>query len=457
MITIPNLERSSLPINRLLVLGVFTLCAYAAWACGGVRPALQWPLPLIALVLCAAVACLPRSRARIWKDPIFRAGIPFFLLLLLQWINSRHGVAWGDDGLAVLDRTPSKWWPWSVGAGEAGEMLNWFFPAWMVLLVIRNILDRSDLKLLLHLFAWNAAFLALVGLLQYLAGAERILGIWDVPYRVFFATFAYPNHAAEWFYLHAALSAGLLHDALVKRKPPVRIGIWLVCFMLCVLATFLTLSRAGAFMALGLLFTVLLIFMRRTYKNLEGTNAIHTYVIVAIIALTGLTLFLGAGNGSLAREVGGKSLFGEESVVGDLAARVQQMPYAWEMIKDYPLFGTGGWGYGSLLKFHLSMDEWNSWMATGKANIHCDPLQLLSEFGVAGALCMGWVLAVLVRSVVSMGRPGLLQRWIMAGILAVGLHSLVDWPFRCPSILLGWCSLFAALPHLTRRSHSSEI
>ena len=457
MITIPNLERSSLPINRIFVFGIFFLCAYAAWACGGVRPALQWPLPLVAIVLCAAAACLPGARARIWKDPVLRAGIPFFLLLLLQWINSCHGVAWGDDGLAVLDRTPSKWWPWSVGAGEAGEMLNWFFPAWMVLLVIRNILDRSDIKLLLHLFAWNAAFLAFVGLLQYLAGVERILGIWDVPYRIFFATFAYPNHAAEWFYLHAALSAGLMHDAVVKRKPPIRVGVWLVCFMLCVVATFLTLSRAGAFVALCLLLVVLFIFLKRTCKNLEGINAIHTYIVVAIIAMTGLTLFLGAGGGSLAKEVGGKPLLGEESVAADLSVRVRQLPYAWEMIKDYPLFGTGGWGYGELLQFHLSQEEWEAWIASGKANVHCDPIQLISEFGLVGVLCMGIVLVALVRPVFFTGHLGEMQRWILAGVLIVWLHSLIDWPFRCPAILLGWCGLLAALPCLTRRSHSPEV
>ena len=202
MITLPNIERSSLPINRILVFGIFSLCAYAAWACGGVRPALQWPLPLLASALCAIVACLPSARNQIWKDSIFRAGVPFFLLLFLQWLNSRHGVVWGNDGLAVMDRLPSKWWPWSVSASATAEMLNWFFPAWTALLVIRNILTRSDIKTLLHLLAWNGASLALVGLFQYLAGMERILGIWEVPYRVFFATFAYPNHATEWFYLH---------------------------------------------------------------------------------------------------------------------------------------------------------------------------------------------------------------------------------------------------------------
>jgi hypothetical protein len=457
MITIPNLERSSFPINRLLVFGIFFLCAYAAWACGGIRPALQWPLPLIASALCATAACLPSARNRIWEDPIFRAGAPFFLLLVLQWLNSGHGVQWGDDGLAAMDSAPSKWWPWSVGVGEAGEMLSWFFPAWTVLLVIRNILTRPDIKILLHLLAWNSAALAFVGLLQYLGGAERILGIWEVPYRIFFATFAYPNHAAEWFYLHAALSAGLLHDALLKRKPPVRIVVWGACFMLCVVATFLTLSRAGAFVALGLLLAVLSIFMKRALKkNLSGVAAINIYMVMGSIALAGLTLFLGVGGGSLAREVGGKSLIGEMSVAGDLAVRVQQMPYAWDMIEDYPLFGTGGWGYASLLKFHLPQDQWAAWIAAGKANIHCDPIQFLSEFGMVGMLCMIWVLVTLIRSVVFMDHFGKMQRWILTGVLIVWLHSLIDWPFRCPAVLLGWCSLFAALPILAQKRQRAE-
>ncbi len=455
MITLPNLERSSLPINRGLVFGIFFLCAYAAWACGGVRPALQWPLPWVALALCAVTACLPNARKRIWEDPVFRAGAAFLLLLVLQWLNSNHGVQWGEGGLAVMERPPLKWWPWSVGAGETVEMLNWFFPAWTILLIIRNILTRLDIKTLLHLLAWNSAALAFVGLLQYMAGAERILGIWEVPYRVFFATFAYPNHAAEWFYLHAALSAGLLHDALVKRKPPVRIAVWMGCFMLCVVATFLTLSRAGAFVALGLLLAVLSIFMKRALKSLSGVTAINIYMVMGVMALAGLTLFLGAGGGSLAAEVGGKTLIGEESVAGDLTVRIRQMPYAWEMIKDYPLFGTGGWGYGSLLKFHLPQDQWAAWMAAGKANIHCDPLQFFSEFGMVGVLCMGWILVALVRPIVLTERLGKMQRWILVGLLLIALHSLIDWPFRCPAILLSWCSLLVALPVLIR-PHTSD-
>ena len=449
-----------LPINKVMVFGVFFLCAYSAWACGGVRQSLQWPLPFFASILCIGILSIPgarghRIRSRIRQDPVFAIGTVFLLLLMSQWINSGYGVEWSVEGVAVMERRPSKWIPWSVTPDAAVQMLNWFFPVWIVLLIIRNILTRFDIKVLLHFLVWNSAALALLGLLQYMPDAEKILGIWDVRYRIFFATFAYPNHAAEWFYLHAALAAGLLHDAIAKGKPPIRIGVWMVCFMLCVVASFLTLSRAGAFVVLGLLSVVLFLFVRRVRHAQLGTKAINAYIVIAIIAGAGLTLYLGAGNGSLAKELGGKALTGEKSVAGDLAIRVQQMPYAWEMIKDYPFFGTGGWGYGQLLKLHLPMEKWETWMAAGKANIHCDPLQFLSEFGVVGMLCIVWVLTVLVRSAVPAGGMSILQRWIMAGLMLVLLHSLIDWPFRCPAILLGWCGLFAALPLLGQKSRTS--
>jgi hypothetical protein len=91
----------------------------------------------------------------------------------------------------------------------------------------------------------------------------------------------------------------------------------------------------------------------------------------------------------------------------------------------------------------------------GRANVHCDPLQFLSEFGMIGVLCMALAVAVLVSSAVS-ARRGVLFIWVVSGIVAVFVHSLIDLPFRCSAILLEWCFLFSALPLLMQRHFSTE-
>ncbi len=447
--------RNEASVRRGLAYGVFLLCAYAAWVRGGVHPSLQWPLAIFSVLLCGAVFLLHaeplrKIRFRVLRDPVFYSGTLFLLLLFSQWINSGYAVALDDSGFAAMERVPSKWVPWSVGRDGAAEMLNWFFPVFAVLLIVRNILPRAEIKLLLRLLVWNGAALACVGIFQYLLGLDKVLGIWEVSRSDFFATFDYPNHAAAWLYLHAALAAGLAHDAEIKRKPRIRVAVWGACFLCCIVASFLTLSRVGAVVSFTQLLVVFFILLRRARTYSRGTKALNAYLAMTIVILVGATLFFGAGGGALAREVAGKSMLGERSVVGDLSTRAGHISVARNIIGDYPLFGCGGWGCDGLANQYIPKDELRSWMVGGRVNVHCDPIQFLAEFGVVGSLCMAVVVAVLVQGVVA-ARRGALLYWVGGGLAAVFVHGFIDLPFRCPAILLVWCCLFAALPRLAQR------
>lgn len=435
-------------IGRVLVYGVFLLCAYASWARGGCFPPCQWPLGIVALLLCGVVVFLSGKdegkgiQSRMLRDPLFYVGAVFLLLLVIQWSNSGYG------GLGTVEM-PCGWVPWSVGRDGAGQMLHWFFPAWIILLIVRNILQRSAAKLLLQLLALNSAVLACAGILQYAGGSEKILGIWPLPGGGFFATFGYANHASAYFYLNAALAAGLTHDAVKKRKPVVQCMVWGWCFLLCVLAAVFTLSRAGFFVALMQLLVVVGLLWTGLKKRPQGLESVNICAVMAILILGGFVMFLGAGGGSLAKEVRGKKLVGELSVVEDLSGRIEQMPKALGIIRDYPVFGSGGWSYPWLAGQTVPDAEWDSWMVVGQTNVHCDPVQFLSEFGVVGWLCMAGACVVLLRSAASAAR-NVCFYWIASGLVVVFVHGLIDLPFRCPAILLEWCSLFAALPRLVR-------
>jgi hypothetical protein len=441
--------RDEASVRRGLAHGVFLLCAYAAWMRGGVHPPLQWPLAILSALLCIAVFLLPVEslrmiRSRVRQDPVFYFGICFLVLLIFQLTNSGY----------APERLPRQWVPWSVERGSASEMLNWFFPTFVVLLVVRNILRRADIKVLVHLLVWNSAALACAGIIQYLFGVHKMLGIWEMPRPDFFATFAYPNHAAAWFYLHAALAAGLAHDADIKHKPRIRVAVWGACFLCCIAASFLTLSRVGAFVAFSLLLGVAVLLLRRTRAYLKGTKAINAYLALSILALVAATLFFGAGGGGLAREVTGKTLLGEQSISNDLTGRIGHIACACDMVTDYPLFGTGGWGCDGLASLYIPADELRSWLVGGRASVHCDPIQFLTEFGLVGGLCMAGVVAVLGLGVAT-ARRSVLFYWVAGGLAAVFVHGFIDLPFRCPAILLAWCCMFAALPHLTRK-HTLE-
>ena len=176
--------------------------------------------------------------------------------------------------------------------------------------------------------------------------------------------------------------------------------------------------------------------------------------LVSIIALTGAVLYFGAGGGALADEIA-ETFWGdqmEEVVEG----RTMQLPSAWTIAKDYPLFGCGGWGYRWMALLHIPPDEWNLWRGMGKANVHCDPLQFLVEFGGVGSLLMAAVVGIGIYGFYKRGKPSVLTAWIGTGLILVFLHSWGDLPFRCSSILITWCVLLAALEKLTARNNDKD-
>lgn len=451
----PNrwLDGGRITASRILSYLLFALLGYAAWAQGGVYPPWQWPMITLSFLLLGGVAFFnPEQRQAlrkaVWRDPVTYLGLALLVLLLIQGMNSGYLVVWDTVEKVGMVRQPSPWLPWSVEPETAAEMLRWFFPAWTAILVVRHVLDRDDIKWLLYLLVWNAALLAGVGIVQDMAQSPKMLGLWTIPGNVFFSTFAYINHGAAWFYLHAALAAGLAHDALLKRKPPVQTAVWCSCFFLCILAAFASLSRAGAVGAIVLLVGVLAVSIRWTWKKSKGNGALNATGLVCIVVLAGVGLYLGAGDGALAQEIA-DSMWGDK-MEATLAGRTIQLPGAWEIVKEYPLFGCGGWGYRWMVLLHIPIAEWSEWQVSGRANVHCDPLQFLVELGGFGVVCMVAAVSFLIRSALQAGKPDALRGWIGVGLLLVFLHGWVDLPFRSPAILLAWCTLLAALGRLTR-------
>lgn len=447
-------DKDTPSIEKQLPLGVALLLIYAAWARGGIHTPWQGPLVSISVLLLSWALFFDKdriqsARKRLFRDPVFYLGLFMLLIIVAQWSNSGYQVVWDKADSVGMKQLPSRWLPWSVDRDSAWQMLDWFFPAWTGLWIVRNMLQRDEVMRLLRLVAWNASLLAVVGMVQVWSGAEKMLGLWSIPGNSFFATFGYANHAGAFFYLNAALSAGLAHDALQRHGPPVQTAVWGACFLLCIVAAFMTLSRAAALAALVLLLTVIAVFVLRSLKRSGRSAALNTGIAVVVVALIGITLYLGVGKGALAAEM--EKTAQQEGVMSEVEARAMQRPQAWEIIKEYPLFGSGGWGYRWLAKLHIPVNEWSSWKAPGKANVHCDPLQFLSEFGTVGALCAGLSVAIILGGAAGVGHRSASAYWIAGGLLLVFAHSWLDLPFRSPAILLEWGCLLAALPHLTSR------
>lgn len=462
-------DRSGVFFVRALVT---FLLAYTTWVWAGLRPSFHWVAVAVSAILLAGFFVEGRWTA--WRavrgDPVFFLGLAFVGYLAIQWLNAGR-TQYFDVGYQRWMYMPPRWpgWPWAFAKGDAMQMLTWFFPAWTIAVVIRvRKLDRRDLRGFMTFLAYNAGLLAIFGLFQFAKGGQSIY--WIQPLKGhFFASFAYGNHVAPYFVLAGGLSAGLLYREIfdvrcsspdrpssLRLCHPWRVAALLSVFVLCLVAANLGYSRAGVILA-----GVLTVFAAG-YGWVRGWSVLSpaarlNFAALSLAALGGLYFTVaGLGETSLRKEFSLKPATPDkirtlwDRVDLELGGRPQYLRAAFDIWREEPWFGVGGWGYKYLVATHIPEKFWPVLDKRGWANVHCDFLQFLAEFGVVGFGLLAGALAVMVREAMDSRRCRRNAFWTMgmAGLALVVVFSLVDLPFRCPAILYTWVALLAALPQI---------
>ena len=433
------------------------LLIYAAWARGGTHVPLQPPLPWLGLAVLLGGLAGPARRervARMLRDPLLPIGLLFLGLLLVQYWNSGRILVYDDMTRRwTYSPPPVAGLPSGFTRPESAEMLRWFFPAWTLVLALRAAVDGPRARALLWIMAANGALLALFGIGQYLSGTGTLLGLYPMNEH-FFASFGYANHAGAFFTLVGAVSAGLLGRAVMAERGfhpgPVE-GILTVMLLLNVAGACLSLSRIA--IVLGLLGLIVASFFLLRHLWSVSLPAARVGVVTAILGFIFVAVFLvfAVGDRSVSDELGSLRLLVQRRF--ELTHRGEQVAAAGRMWRTAPWFGLGGWGfrYGAVTDARAAASPW--WTSLGRANVHCDPIQFLVEFGAAGfgllTLAVACLLAPVLRSKV--------WRLPLSGFCLLGLgmtfvHGLVDLPFRSPAITYHWSAILAILPRTTEES-----
>ena len=453
------------------------LLAYTTWAWAGLRPSFHWVAVAVAGLLLAGFFAQGRGEA--WRvarrDPVLYLGLAFLLFLAAQWANAGRA-RYFDVGHQRWMYMPPRWpgWPSAFAKADALQMLTWFFPAWAIAVVIRSRkLDRRALRRLMTFVACNAGLLAIFGLLQLAHGGGAIY--WVQPLKShFFASFAYGNHAGPFFVLAGAVAAGLLYREVFDvrcsspERPsvsrlchPWRVAVLIPMLVLCLVGANLGFSRAGVILAGALTVFVVAYGGFRSWRKLSAASRLN-FAALSLAALGGLYFTVVAlGETGIRREFmppdAGEGADEAETarLHLDLGARPRFLRAAVDIWRGHPWFGTGGWGFRYLVAEHVPEELWPALESRGWANVHCDLLQFLVEFGLVGFGLLAGAAGVRVRE--ALGRQCRRDAIWMMGMAGLGLvvvFSLVDLPFRCPAILFTWVALLAALPRICQNPGS---
>jgi O-antigen ligase len=391
----------------------------------------------------------------ILHDPVFYVGSLFLCQLFIQWWNS-------GKVRILLDLESQKsafsppyidWLPGAVDTSRSWDMLVWFFPAFVALMIVRHAFHNPRMvRILFWGIAINATLLALFGLIAPILAknySSWIAPIIPLQERYFFSTFGYPNNGGSFFVLHFGLVMGLF-CYYAKREGESRsimkIWIMIVMILLFFLAIHLTRCRFAILFSwlMGLCFMVhwLVGAWKSSGKQQKIKLAVIATIVFVVIASFGFYLTSKHGFTTKLSAIFKPGKF----IAEQFNLKFWQTEAAAKMLQDYPVFGIGGGGYRKYLLEYVTDPE-KRYFATnykGMAFVHNDFMQFLCEFGIVGT---GLLLAVFILLVVKIAackekkEPFFL--FGLLGLSGVLLHSLIDLPFRSPPVIIAFTVVLA--------------
>lgn len=442
------------------------LLIYPMWVTGGTQPSWQAPMPVLALILGAVL--LHGQRPALRHDPLTLAGGMFIALLMVQWLNSNRELTF-DPLLQVWVYAPPpvSFLPSSVVRAEAGEMLRWFFPAWMVALATRHLVRPSvqTARFMMTAILTAACVLSAASILQFALATQW--GIGEIPSRSYFITsFGYANQAGSFFLLMFAVALGGTLSALVKHSRR-RMLTGILFSLLLLGGVLVSLSRAAILLAMTILACALLFLAFAPDAQAGRAERFHRIMTALALAMAAFLLTFPLLGDPVVAELSTRYAPTENlplpanwsySALANIRPVYRQV--AVQILRASPWFGAGGWAVRHLGILHLPASQHAFMQTPGAANTHNDFLQFLSEFGLLGGallLLSAGILAVPVFK----HRHMLLQSpricFSLLGLTAVGIHGCVDLPFRSPAVLYHWVFVLAILDNfLPKRYRLSE-
>lgn len=308
--------------------------------------------------------------------------------------------------------------------------------------------------------------LAVIGVLQKATidpVQPLVYGFWKPTYGGNpFGPFVNRNHFAGWMLMTIPVVAGYGISLFLAAARP-RVGTWrtwsqwavtvdasrflLVAFAVVAMGMSLVLtgSRSGVAsfaVVLGVLGYFIVTRASSKGKRVRAAAALSGLLAIAV-------LWAGLGE-TLAR-------FARSS--GDVEGRVAAWRDSWQIVQDFPAFGTGLGTYGQSMLVYQT---------TGRDAIylqaHNDFIQLAAEGGLLVLVPAMALLVVIIRAIwrrMTSGDDDLETSWIragaVAGLIGITTQSLVEFSLQMPGNTILFVVLAAIAMHRPSRSHARRV
>ena len=474
-------------LDKISVALVSVPALVAVWAYGGLDGRLFAQLAPYATTLALLALVLPQRHGdERWSSACRRVGkailhdrllwVLLALLLYLLFPLFNVGLCPGCDWQAIDAGAdpypPLRHLPFCVRVEEHAHVVWWFVTSLVAAFMARHALTRKGKCRLFELLVWNGVAVAVLGFLQLLSDAQ--FPFWGKVERplTFFATFAYPNMAGAFFTLIYAFSLGLWFHRMVrveeltldderhgKLKHPILMEHYpVVAVAFAFFAVLATLCRAAMMLTILLTVIAFLYLVGRIFAETGWQRARRLKsLVVASVLMLGLF-------GSVSVYAPPKVLQELKtltvlSVADRVSGRAQyHSRVSSAIMRKYPLFGVGGWGYRHFSVPLMTEAERKSLQGVGGANVHNDYLQFLVEHGLVGfgllLACVYFLAApaagvwrrtvqqsiaaarsnmgVSSLAIFSVAPPVV---WTFLGCCAAVIHAFGDCPLRSPAVL----------------------
>ena len=294
--------------------------------------------------------------------------------------------------------------------------------------------NRIRARQLLHVIAWSGVAYAIYGIA--IALVDPATGIFRVRPIPLTSTFVNRNTAAVYFGACSVIWLLLVCEQILNERNNRDVSrinrqqLWLAQLVLlltmmviCLLATFLTGSRAGVSVSLLGFVVAVVGFL---YRDLVGRRGVFI-AVGAGCGLALLTLYFLAGN-VVAR-------FYEDGLIDHTRLSLYRSTLG--MIADRPWLGTGLGTFASAFPAYRS-DDISMYGVIDRA--HSTLLELAAEAGLplASIVVIGWMISfgVLAHGVRTRRRDRIIPAAALSVGLLAALHSLVDFSLQIPGFAI---------------------